>query len=160
MTGKPHWRLVPMTEEHGRQICDWRYDGDYAIYNWKPWEEMEKTGEEFADPEIRAQQYCSAIDADGQLCGFAQLFPMVGVTRLGLGLRPDLCGHGWGSRFVEMIVEAAKRRKPGDEIDLEVLTWNARAIRAYEKAGFVRTDTYVRQTPTGPAEFHCMVYVK
>jgi len=98
------------------------------------------------------------IDEHGDLHGFAQLFPMAGVTRLGLGMRPDLCGKGWGSHFVRIIAEAAARQRPDHEIDLEVLTWNLRAIKAYEKAGFVRTDTYMRPTPEGPALFHCMVY--
>jgi RimJ/RimL family protein N-acetyltransferase len=151
-------KLVPMTEEHARQICRWRYEGEYAVYNAASWEEMAERGEEFADPDIRARQYFSAVDDNGELCGFAQFFPLVGVTRIGLGLRPDLCGRGLGSRFAAMIASEARRRKPGDEIDLEVFTWNRRAIRAYEKAGFVRTDTYVRPTPAGPAEFHCMVY--
>jgi len=58
------------------------------------------------------------------------------------------------------IVKEARRRAPHDEIDLEVLTWNDRAIRTYEKAGFERTDTYRRMTPSGMAQFHCMVYLK
>jgi ribosomal protein S18 acetylase RimI-like enzyme len=162
------WRLVPMSEEHARQICEWRYEGPYAIYNWSTWEELCRKQEEFADPEIRVQQYLSAItdgteaagptDTTEQLCGFAQLFPLVGITRLGLGLRPDLCGCGIGSAFVELIAQEACNRQPANEIDLEVLVWNTRAIKAYERAGFHITDTYERGTPTGPDIFHCMVY--
>ena len=91
--------------------------------------------------------------------GFAQLFPMEGVTRLGLGMRPDWCGLGMGKRFVQSIVAEARRRRPEDEIDLEVLAWNERAIRTYRNAGFQLTDTYERMTPTGKALFHCMVYM-
>jgi ribosomal protein S18 acetylase RimI-like enzyme len=206
------WRLMPMNEDHARQICEWRYDGPYAIYNWSSWEELCLKHEEFTDPEIRAQQYLSAIDVsetvgtsvgytigsigaanttnfdstgsigaidrsigeagttgaivDGvanaaspdRLCGFAQLFPLVGVTRLGLGLRPDLCGRGLGSAFSKLIAQEARTRRPANEIDLEVLVWNTRAIKAYERAGFHIADTYERGTPTGPDIFHCMVY--
>jgi ribosomal protein S18 acetylase RimI-like enzyme len=202
------WRLVPMSEDHARQICKWRYEGPYAIYTWSSWEELCRKQEEFADPEIRSRQYLSAIDvmepagntidqmgttrtsidvpaASGisnavhddngihgtgpdpcavytapaeELCGYAQLFPLVGVTRLGLGLRPDLCGRGLGSAFVKLIAQEACNRQPANEIDLEVLIWNTRAIKAYERAGFHITDTYERNTPTGPDIFHCMVF--
>ncbi|WP_426450079.1 GNAT family N-acetyltransferase [Paenibacillus sp. S-38] len=152
------FRLAPFTEEHGRLVCAWTYPPPYDLYNWKPWETMLASGEEFADPEIREKQYRSVLDGEGRLAGFAQLFPMAGVTRLGLGLRPDLRGTGLGAPFVRAIAEEALRQNPGHEIDLEVLTWNTRAIRTYEKAGFDITDTYERMTPNGPAEFHCMVW--
>ncbi|AEI46160.1 GNAT family N-acetyltransferase [Paenibacillus mucilaginosus] len=152
------FRLAPLTEEQARVICTWTYPPPYDIYNWKPWETLLVRGEEFADPDIRQKQYRSVLDEEGRLTGFAQLFPMAGVTRLGLGLRPDLRGSGLGTAFVRAIAEEALRQKPANEIDLEVLTWNTRAIRTYEKAGFEITDTYERMTPNGPAEFHCMVW--
>lgn len=115
---------------------------------------------EFADPQIRAEQYRAVLDEDGLLSGFVQFFPIVGVTRLGLGLRPDLCGKGSGigTQFVQLLVQEAQRRMPQQEIDLEVLVWNKRAIQTYERAGFTITDTYDKRTPTGIAAFHCMVY--
>lgn len=151
-------RLVPMKEEHGPAICSWRYPPPYDLYNWHPWEQMLTSGEEFADPAIRQAQYHAVLDEEDKLCGFAQFFPMSGVTRLGLGMRPDWCGAGRGERFVRLIAEEARRLNPDHEIDLEVLIWNKRAIRAYEKAGFVITDTYERMTPTGMDTFHCMVW--
>lgn len=115
---------------------------------------------EFADPHIRAEQYRAVVDASGELSGFVQFFPIVGVTRLGLGLHPDLCGKGSGIgvQFVQLLTREALRHAHGQEIDLEVLVWNERAIRTYERAGFTITDTYEKQTPTGMSNFHCMVY--
>ncbi|TNJ62862.1 GNAT family N-acetyltransferase [Paenibacillus hemerocallicola] len=152
------WLFVPMEEEHGRLICSWRYPEPYAVFNWSPWDELQERSEEFGDPSIRKEQFEGVLDRDGQLCGFAQFFPLVGWTRLGLGLRPDLCGQGLGPSFTSAIVGRAMQRRPEDGIDLEVLTSNSRAQRAYLKAGFAIRDTYVRNTPTGPDEFHCMVY--
>ena len=160
MKEKPLFRLVPMTEEEARQICLWKYEGEYAVFNWPDWEELARKGEEFADPDIRRQQYFSVLDSNGILAGFVQFFPMLGITRLGLGMRPDLCGKGLSGPFLEAAVCEALRQKPENGVDLEVLTWNERAIRAYRKAGFVVTDTYVRPTPAGDSEFHCMVYSK
>ena len=54
--------------------------------------------------------------------------------------------------------DQATRRAPEKEVDLEVLTWNIRAYKAYKNAGFVHTDTYERPTSNGIQVFHCMVY--
>jgi RimJ/RimL family protein N-acetyltransferase len=119
---------------------------------------MLQSGSEFADPELRSRQFAAVVNAAEALVGFAQFFPIQDVTRLGLGMRPDLCGQGLGSSFVGAIAHEARRRRPDDEIDLEVLTWNTRAIRVYERSGFEITDTYTKRTLTGPGEFHCMVW--
>lgn len=148
----------PMTEEDAEQICAWTYEPPYHLYGFLPWNQTQALGIEMGDPDIRRAQYVSVTNAAGELAGFAQLFPLVGVTRLGLGMRPDLLGQGQGASFVLVIAQEALRRHPEDEIDLEVLTWNERAIRAYKKAGFRITDTYERPTPTGQGQFHCMVF--
>ncbi|TDF92141.1 GNAT family N-acetyltransferase [Paenibacillus piri] len=151
-------RIVPLIEDHCRDICTWSYPPPYDVYNWRPWETMLSEQEEFADPELREKQYRAVVDEQGFLLGFAQFFPMQGVTRLGLGMRPDLCGQGLGVEFVRAIAAEAKQKAPANEIDLEVLSWNIRAFRVYRKAGFVHTDTYDRMTPTGRNLFYCMVW--
>jgi [ribosomal protein S18]-alanine N-acetyltransferase len=171
-----NWKFEPLTEEQGRQICTWRYPAPYDVYNLPSWEHMAQNREEFADPLIRAAQYRAVLSdagmrADGRtdgdssliasqanLCGFAQFFPMADVTRLGFGLHPDLCSQGSGVSFVCAITDEALRCRPNAEIDLEVLTWNKRAIRTYLKAGFLMEDTYERMGKTGMIEVHCMVF--
>lgn len=148
----------PMTEEDAEQICAWTYEPPYHLYGFLPWNQTKALGIEMGDPDIRRDQYVSVTNTAGELAGFAQLFPLVGVTRLGLGMRPDMLGQGQGASFVQVIADEALRRHPEDEIDLEVLTWNERAIRAYKKAGFRITDTYERPTPTGHGQFYCMVF--
>lgn len=153
-----NFRIVPMDEYHAAAICEWHYDPPYNIYGWLPWDQMKALEVEFGNATLRQEQYVAILDEEDTLTGFAQYFPMIGVTRLGLGMHPERCGQGRGSDFVRVIAEEARRRNPQNEIDLEVLTWNGRAIRAYEAAGFELTDTYERQTPDGKKPFHCMVY--
>ena len=150
-------RIVPMTAGHAREISTWRYEPPYDLFNWPAWDVMLASNSEAADPELRARQFAAVMDERDHLIGFAQFFPLLGVTRLGLGLHPGLCSRGMGTVFTRLIADEAIRRAPGDEIDLEVLTWNQRAIRAYEKAGFFITDTYARNTPSGLGNFYCMV---
>lgn len=150
--------ILPLEPHHAEQLCSWQYEPPFQLYQWPSWQDMQKDGIEFGDSVLRQLQYAAVVNSRSELIGFAQFFPILGVTRLGLGLRPDLCGAGRGTALTKLIVQEARRRAPKDIIDLEVLTWNTRAIRTYEKAGFTIEDTYIRQTPTGPAEFHCMVY--
>jgi Acetyltransferases, including N-acetylases of ribosomal proteins len=151
-------RIAPMSAAHAEAICAWRYPPPYDRFNWPSWEEMTARGTEFGDPWLRETQYAAVLNGGGELIGYVQFFPMLKVTRLGLGLRPDLCGKGAGAILARLAAEEALRRAPGDEVDLEVLAWNTRAIRAYVKAGFVLDDTYRRQTAAGLEWFHCMVY--
>lgn len=157
--------MIPFREEHGPEVCAWRYEPPYDLYDWPLWNDMLARSEEFADPQLRESQFVSVVNYGGELVGFGQLFPLTGesggtIVRLGLGMKPELCGQGrgFGAAFVRLLVAEAKRRSPGCTVDLEVMTWNERAIRTYARAGFAVTDTYVRSTPTGPGEFHCMVY--
>lgn len=150
--------ICPLETCHAQEICGWTYEAPFDIYNFPSWEQMKKDGIEFGDSDLRAEQYAAVLDSQQGLIGFAQFFPLTGVTRLGLGLRPDLCGLGLGPAITRAVVSEAKRRTPTNEIDLEVLTWNTRAVRTYEHAGFHITDTYSRLTPTGYAECYCMVY--
>ena len=152
------YHCVPMHIEHAQSICSWRYPKPYDTYNWPTWLDMQASSFEFGDAQIRLEQYLAVLNHDRELIGFAQLFPMLGVTRLGLGLHPTQCGNGIGSKFARAIAEEARRRTSDHEIDLEVLTWNLRAYKAYLQAGFVHTDTYERQTPNGLGQFHCMVF--
>ncbi|WP_238322990.1 GNAT family N-acetyltransferase [Gorillibacterium massiliense] len=153
------FRFVPFTMEYGQEICHWQYEPPYDLYNWGAWETLEAAGDEFADPYIRETQFSGVLDENGRLIGFVQFFPIVGVTRLGLGLRPDLCGSGNGATFAQACAEEALRRKPLDAVDLEVLVWNDRARKAYERAGFRITDRYERKMPDGMGDFFCMEYI-
>ncbi|WP_305121091.1 GNAT family N-acetyltransferase [Saccharibacillus sp. JS10] len=151
------YEVRTMTEKEAEVVAGWRYEAPYDIYGWMPWEEMKQLGIEFGDPELRIQQYVSVYRSN-LLQGFAQLFPLEGTTRLGIGMKPDQCGQGMGVDFVKAVTTEALRRGPGQEIDLEVLTWNQRAIKVYQKAGFEITDLYERMTLDGSKPFYCMVY--
>jgi len=150
--------VAPLNEQWAEELCSWHYEPPYDFYSWKDWDQMRLHGHEFGDPVIRSLQYAGVLDTNGCLAGFAQFFPLLGVTRIGLGMRPDLCGQGLGYSFFQAIVQEARRRAPLDELDLEVHVWNVRAIRTYEKVGFVIDDTYERPEPRGSELVHCMVY--
>lgn len=159
MKRTPPFLLQKMSEEEGQAISNWLYPAPYDLYRWPPWGTMKEQSLEFGDPSIRQDQYMAVHDkSTEQLVGYIQLFPMGQTVRLGMGLKPDCCDQGWGSALTSLAVEEANRRLPGAEIDLEVEQWNKRAIRAYEKAGFVITDEYDRRATHGTVSIFCMVW--
>jgi ribosomal-protein-alanine N-acetyltransferase len=154
------FRMTRLTEDYCQQICEWRYPAPFNIYNWPAWEQMMTHEMQFADQAIRESQFAAVIRSNDELIGYAQFFPIVHVTRLGLGLRPDLCSQGLGVHFVQSVIHEAIRRTPHCEIDLEVHTWNVRAQKTYEKVGFIVADEYELTTVNGVERFYCMVYPK
>ncbi len=80
-----------------------------------------------------------------ELVGFLELTARPGeVIEIGLGLRPDLTGQGWGLSFVEACLDFARQRSRPQAFALDVARFNERAQAVYEKAGFVPGDTFWR----------------
>jgi RimJ/RimL family protein N-acetyltransferase len=133
-----------MTLEHARLIAAWRYQGPYAAYNFDG-DAAELLG--------TRSPFFAAHDERGELVGFCCFGTTaeigdVGPPRLftgadrtlsvGLGLRPDLTGQGLGLglAFVRAILDFARESFAPEAFRLFVLTWNHRARRVYERAGF------------------------
>ena len=144
------WSLAPMSQAEAEAIAGWRYPGEYAFYDA---DFFGDDLDELLDPARRGDQYWSARGEDGALEGFVQLSPAAGgATEVGLGLRPDLTGRGLGGAFSTAAIELA-RRNGATRIVLAVAAFNARAIRVYERAGFVETGRHVRNLAGRKWEF-------
>lgn len=79
------------------------------------------------------------------------------TVEIGLGLRPDLTGKGIGLAFVRAGVAFAQTRFSVKRVSLRVATFNQRAIRVYERAGFVRGGIFMQWTNGGEYEFLHMI---
>ncbi len=97
------------------------------------------------------------------LAGYVRFRPADDGLMVHLGLRPDLCGRGLGREFLGLVVTEARRRALGAPVRLLVRRFNARAIAAYRRAGFVAaggTGGAVEGTSAGdPQERLVMVLV-
>jgi RimJ/RimL family protein N-acetyltransferase len=136
-----------MDEQSAREIVTWRYDAPYDLYNCDP-KDTEETVQTFLDPQHR---YYSLWDQAGVLvgyCCFGEDGRVPGgdyegeALDIGGGLRPDLTGQGLGPGFMEAALEFARRHFPPVASRATVATFNRRALRVCEKAGFRQIQTF------------------
>jgi RimJ/RimL family protein N-acetyltransferase len=128
-----------------REINGWRYPPPYDLYNGD--------GEPVKNPE----RFYAVRDAAGQLVGF-YYFELDGeVLKYGLGMRPDLTGRGLGEGFFRQGLEFGRQRFAPKRVSLDVASFNARAIRLYQRFGFREVSRLVRSLAGfGDVEFIVM----
>lgn len=144
----------PMTDAAVRDISTWTYGGAYALYDESSYEEKAASGSSLLDPEKRQQFTCFYLG--DVLAGYIRLRDEGERVAFGIGLRPDLCGRGYGQQITRQAVALSREAYPGKPLRLEVRSWNGRAIRCYEKAGFRKTGERDLVTPLGPGHFVVM----
>ena len=146
-----------MTEDEKYVIADWRYTGDYALYNTRPYEEDRKKGVGFAHPGFIGFSF---YERDA-LIGFTCLYEEDREIMIGIGVAPEYCGRGYGREMLETTCGLSETMFPGKPLYLEVRTWNARAVRCYEKAGFVIDgEPFTQRTGLGEGTFYRMMLNK
>ena len=144
----------PTTEEEKILITEWKYEGEYSVYNAEPYEEQKKKGLGFANP----QNHFYSFYDEKKLIGFINLYEEKTEVFFGIGVKPEECGKGYGSQMTETACKISRRLFPGKPLYLEVRTWNQRAVRCYEKAGFHIAGEPIRQTTSaGEGVFYHMI---
>lgn len=142
-----------MTEDEKYKVCGWKYEGEYAIYNNPPYKEQLRDHSGFANPK---NSFYSFYDED-KLVGFINLFEEEKEVFLGIGVAPDHCSKGYGQQMCRIACDLSKQLFAGKTVYLEVRTWNTRAVKCYEKAGFrIVGDSIIQTTPIGTGEFYHM----
>jgi RimJ/RimL family protein N-acetyltransferase len=140
------YRYARMTEEAARIVNAWTYPQPYDFYNMG--------GEDEGIAELLNGEYYSVREANDQIAGFicsghsaripgayeAGIYNDPGYLDVGLGLRPDLTGKGLGSDYVKQAVEFLGKELGKSKFRLAVAAFNERAIRTYEKVGFLRGE--------------------
>lgn len=143
------------TEEEKHRISSWKYEGDYAVYNSTSYEEQKKRQLGFANP---GNHYYSFYEEE-KLVGFINLYKKETEIFLGAGINPRCCNRGYGQQMIKAACGISRKLFPGKTLHLEVRTWNARAIRCYEKCGFyIAGEPVKRMTPIGEGIFYRMEF--
>jgi RimJ/RimL family protein N-acetyltransferase len=135
------WTLAPITQAGAEEVAAWHYPGEYAFYDA---DAIPEGLAEIVDPRLRGDGLFAARGAGGGVEGFVELKPKAGgAVEIGLGLRPDLTGHGLGAAFTAAAIQLARGRG-AERITLAVAAFNLRAIAVYERVGFVETGRHMR----------------
>jgi [ribosomal protein S18]-alanine N-acetyltransferase len=113
-------------------VATWRYESPYDFYN--------DDGKPVRNPE----RFFAVRDEDDRLVGSLYYEQRDNAVFYGLGLRPDLTGHGLGPAFVRLGLAFAHEQFPGRQIILDVADFNERARKVYERVGFRVTGCHVK----------------
>lgn len=146
-----------LTKKQAKEIANWKYDGEYEVYNLPTWDELVKSGCSLCD-DRRIESFKGYVDENGCLVGFTNLLDEGDEVFFGIGLNPSMCGKGIGKIITNMAIEESKMRFKGKDIKLEVRTWNDRAVNCYKSQGFEIIDIINTRTYIGYGEFYIMKY--
>ena len=138
-----------MDQADAEVVAAWHYEPPYDFYDF---EADPEDLEEILDPARRVGDYHS-VDLDGRLAGFFSFKVHGDAVEIGLGLRPDLTGRGVGLDLVEAGLELARETFHAASFWLDVATWNERAKRVYERAGFEPGHVWTHTFGQGPVDF-------
>ncbi|KPI53232.1 acetyltransferase [Clostridioides difficile] len=148
---------VIFTEEHVIEITNWKYEGEYSIYNLPSWNEIKKNNLSLAKEDKR-KNFISFIDDNKELIGFINLLDKGSSVYFGIGIKPDYCGMGIGKEIISLGLEECRNKYSTKPVVLEVRTWNKRAVKCYESQGFKIVETKIQKTYLGDGEFFVMRY--
>lgn len=144
-----------LTESEKRDICSWRYEGEYAVYNLPAYEVMEEKQIAFMNPG-RETDYLAYYHND-TFIGYTNIREKEKGVFVGIGVKPDMCSKGYGQRILKEVYIISQKRYPGKPLYLEVRAWNERAIRCYQKSGFeIVGKPYQLELPSGAETFYRM----
>ena len=97
----------------------------------------------------------AVLNENDELVGWASFYTENDEFWLSLGLRPDLTGRGLGEEFVSECVRYAisEHKLTNHTIKLAVALFNERAIKVYQRVGFIETNRAIRDTHIGKVDF-------
>lgn len=157
--------IRPLGSSDVEKLLSWTYPPPYDLYNG------------VADDAARSE----ALDPDCPYFGVFELAELLGFfcfgpparvgapppagvyapgpLDIGLGLRPEFTGRGFGLPFLRAGLAFGRARFNPAGFRLTVAAFNRRAITVYERAGFRAVTTLTAPTPHGLREFLVMATV-
>ena len=152
------YRFESLRWNDARAISRWHYDGVYAFYDQDilPMLSLALFRAPLGMLGLEAFVVFGDIDGANERIGIFTFIQRGGVIEIGLAMRPDLTGRGLGQSFFEAGLDFARDRYTPTRFTLDVATFNVRAQRVYERAGFHPLDTFTRRFKGKRCEFLAM----
>src|SRR2546429_6711353 len=137
------FKIAPMSQADAVAVARWHYPDSYSFYDWTADNEDAAL---LLDAERRKGRFFSMQDEKGKLVGFFELRKLGNDVVIGLGLHPELTGRGLGGDFLEAGIAVAHRKFKPTRFRLSVATFNKRAIKVFDRAGFTTTRSFDHET--------------
>jgi ribosomal-protein-alanine N-acetyltransferase len=154
--------LTRITRADAQAISRWRYDEPYSAYDGNPASVASLLETRYSYHSVHDAHeelvgyFCFGEDARVQAGKQLGLYEREDALDIGLGMRPDLTGQGLGKEFVQAGFRFAKAEYDPSAFRLTVATFNRRAIRVYERAGFEPVETFGPAKLSGEKEWLLM----
>lgn len=117
---------------YASEVATWHYEPPYDFYDLAS---DPADAAEMRDP-ASASHFRAVLANGDDLDAFWYFDWQDDVVEVGIGLRPDLTGHGHGESFLRAQLDYAAQSWQPNMFRLFVAAWNERAIRLYERLGF------------------------
>jgi RimJ/RimL family protein N-acetyltransferase len=136
----------PVDETSAREFLNWKYDHPYENYNYSP-ENYERDLAYHIDPtnnlytmrsDNKLVGYCS-FGRDAQVPGGDYSEDALDI---GMMLKPELTGQGFGGSFVANVVQQAITKYNPRKLRVTILEINQRAMKVWEKNGFRKKQAF------------------
>lgn len=154
------YTILPINLRSAREIVTWRYPEPYNVYDL---DDSEQGLQEVLDGGFWAVRksgelvgyLCFGVQARVP-CGMHQGFYPNSHVDIGLAMRPDLTNQGLGLEFLQKALEFARQVFESDCLRLTVASFNQRARKVYERAGFQEQQRFVSQRAGVATEYIIM----
>ncbi len=153
--------IKKMDPKIAEKISRWQYMEPYSIYSF---DGSKETINEFMNGSYFSVQqkdkivgyFCFGESAQVPTGNQVEAYQNQNLLDIGLGLRPELTGQGYGSNFLRYGLDYAVDIFSKKDFRLTVAQFNKRAIKVYRKIGF--KDTGLRfKGKDGEVEFIIMI---
>jgi RimJ/RimL family protein N-acetyltransferase len=156
----PELTIRPVAESDIREFAAWRHEPPYGVYDITGL--VDRAVEYF----LRPSTGCHVLVRDGDLAGFITFGADAQVpggdytsraTDIGLGIKPELTGRGFGRSFVGKVAEFASERF-GGRLRVSIAAGNGRAITVWLDCGFSETQRF--ESPESVLGSHSFVVLE
>lgn len=143
-----HITVYPLRSKDAEAILSWRYPSPYDVYNFDP----ANATTDLCYLLDTVNNFHAMLDAEGTLVGFCS-FGADGqvpggdysakALDIGMGIRPDLTGQGFGAAYARVVVAHGVERYGFSRARVTIASFNLRACKVWEKLGFTPVSEFV-----------------
>jgi ribosomal-protein-alanine N-acetyltransferase len=141
-----------VTNKDVEDILTWKYEDEYSFYD----NSIQKEKIDWIKGLPEEDKAFSIYNEHKELVGNCSFYYIEEFFCVGVQMKPHITGKGFGTEFVDSIINFGKQKYNLSHIDLTVAKFNKRAIKIYEKLGFKVVEEFVNTIRGGDYDFVAM----